>query len=338
MLSLKTILINLQITCNSAFMKEITFLKQNADKWEGYEVLLKDKKNTAPSKTVEMFVELTDDFSYAKSNYQGSKTTKYLNGLTAQIHQLVYKNKSENNRRVFMFWKRELPSIFGKYHHLLLLAFLIGVLGTIIGAVSQLYDEDFVRIIMGDAYVDNTIDRIKKGNPVGVYGEMPESFMFVYITMNNIKVSFMMVAAGLFFSFGAGLLALYNFIMLGSFFALFFQYNVLGKALKVVWIHGTIEMSVITIACCAGFVLGNSFMFPDTHTRSASFKRGAKDAVKIMVGLIPFFICAGFLESFVTRYTEMPLFLSLFIILGSLSFLIWYFVYLPFKLKKAIRV
>ncbi len=315
-------------------MKEITFLKQNAEKWESYEALLKDKEKTAPAKTVEMFVELTDDFSYSKSNFTGSKTTKYLNSLTARVHQLVYKNKSENNSRVLLFWKTELPLMFGKYHHLLLLAFLIGVLGTIIGAVSQLYDDSFVRIIMGDDYVDTTIERIKNGNPIGVYGEMPESFMFVYITINNIKVSFMMVAAGMFFSCGAGLYALYNFIMLGSFFALFYQHNVLDKALKVVWIHGTIEMSVITIACCAGFVLGNSFMFPDTHTRLDSFKRGAKDAVKIVFGLIPFFICAGFLESFVTRYTEMPLWLSLIIILGSLFFLVWYFVYLPIKLKK----
>lgn len=315
-------------------MKEITFLKQNAEKWEGYEALLKDKEQIAPAKTVEMFVELTDDFSYSKSNFTGSKTTKYLNSLTARVHQLVYKNKSENNARVLLFWKSELPLMFGKYQHLLLLAFLIGVLGTIIGAISQLYDDSFVRIIMGDDYVDTTIERIKNGNPIGVYGEMPESFMFVYITINNIKVSFIMVAAGLFFSFGAGLYALYNFIMLGSFFALFYQHNVLDKALKVVWIHGTIEMSVITIACCAGFVLGNSFMFPDTYTRLDSFKRGAKDAVKIVFGLIPFFICAGFLESFVTRYTEMPLWLSLFIILGSLLFLVWYFIYLPIKLKK----
>lgn len=314
-------------------MKEITFLKQNSNKWESYEASLDRKEADNPAKVAEMFVELTDDFSYAKSNFKESKTTKYLNSLTARVHQLVYKNKKESNKRVFHFWKIELPSMFGKYHHLLLLAFSIGVIGTIIGWVSQLYDDNFVRIIMGDNYVDTTIERIKNGNPIGIYGEMPESFMFAYITINNIKVSFMMFAAGMFFSIGAGLYALYNFIMLGSFFALFYQYNVLGKALKVIWIHGTIEMSVITIACCAGFVLGNSFMFPGSYSRLESFKRGAKDGIKIVFGLIPLFICAGFLESFVTRYTEMDLWLSLTIILGSFVFLFWYFIYLPIKLK-----
>lgn len=314
-------------------MKEITFLKQNSEKWEKYEISLDKKEVENPAKLAEMFVELTDDFSYSKSNFSESKTTKYLNSLTARVHQLVYKNKKESNKRIINFWKIELPSIFGKYHHLLFLAFVIGVVGTVIGWVSQLYDDSFVRIIMGDDYVDTTIERIKNGNPIGVYGEMPESFMFFYISINNIKVSFTMFAAGMFFSIGAGLYALYNFIMLGSFFALFYQYHVFGKALKVIWIHGTIEMSVITIACSAGFILGNSFMFPGSYSRLDSFKRGASDGIKIVFGLIPLFICAGFLESFVTRYTEMELWLSLTIIFGSFIFLLWYFIFLPIKFK-----
>lgn len=315
-------------------MKEITFLKQNASKWEGYESSLDKKEAEHPAKVAEMFIELTDDFSYSKSNYEASKTTQYLNSLTSRVHQLVYRNKKESNKRVFLFWKIEIPTLFGKYHNLLLISFVVGIIGTLLGAVSQLYDESFVRIIMGDDYVNQTIERIKNGNPIGIYGEMPQGFMFFYITINNIRVSFMMFAMGMVFSVGTGFYILYNCIMLGSFFAMFYQYNVLGKALKVVWIHGTLEMSAIVIAGCAGFILGNSFMFPGSYSRLESFKRGAKDGIKIIVGLIPIFICAGFLESFITRYTEMPLWLSLIIILGSLTFLVWYFIWLPLKFNK----
>lgn len=315
-------------------MKEITFLKQNASKWDGYESSLDKKEAEHPAKVAEMFIELTDDFSYSKSNYEASKTTQYLNSLTSRVHQLVYRNKKESNKRIFLFWKIEIPTLFGKYHNLLLISFVVGIIGTLLGAVSQLYDESFVRIIMGDDYVNQTIERIKNGNPIGIYGEMPQGFMFFYITINNIRVSFMMFAMGMIFSVGTGFYILYNCIMLGSFFAMFYQYNVLGKALKVVWIHGTLEISAIVIAGCAGFILGNSFMFPGSYSRLESFKRGAKDGIKIIVGLIPIFICAGFLESFITRYTEMPLWLSLIIILGSLTFLVWYFIWLPLKFNK----
>ncbi|MES2515548.1 MAG: stage II sporulation protein M [Bacteroidota bacterium] len=314
-------------------MKEITFLKQNSSKWEEYEILLDKGEVKHPAKVTEIFIEITDDFSYAKSNYQGSKSVTYLNGLASRIHQLVYKNKKESNKKILSFWKTEVPTLFGKYHNLLLVSFVLAIIGTLLGAASQLYDDTFVRIIMGDEYVNQTIERIKKGNPLGIYGEAPEGFMYFYITINNIRVSFVMFAMGMLFSLGTGFYLLYNCIMLGSFLAMFHQYNVLGKALKVVWIHGTLEISAIVIAGCAGFVLGNSFMFPGTYSRLESFKRGSKDGIKIVIGLIPVFMCAGFLESFITRYTEMPLWLSLIIIFGSLTFLIWYFIWLPLKLK-----
>jgi len=102
----------------------------------------------------------------------------------------------------------------------------------------------------------------------------------------------------------------------------------------VIWIHGTLEISAFIVAGAAGLVLGNSILFPGTHKRLHSLRRGAKDGLKMMVGLVPVFIAAALLESFVTRYSSMPLWLSLFILLGSLTFLIWYFVLYPVKVHK----
>ncbi|MBS1635033.1 MAG: stage II sporulation protein M [Bacteroidetes bacterium] len=316
------------------FVKEITFLKQNASKWEGYETMLEKKAQNKPAKVADMFIELTDDYSYAKTNYEGSKTAKYLNSLTARVHQLVYRNKKENSRRIFLFWKSEVPTLFGKYHHLLLLSFLIFSGGAILGAISQLTDDSFARLMLSDDYVNETIERIKRGDPLGIYGEMPNWFMYFYITTNNIYVSFYIFAMGALFSLGNTWLLLKEGIRLGAFFGMFYQYNVFDKALKVVWIHGSLEISAIIIAGCAGYILGNSFMFPGTFKRTESFKRGAKDGIKVLIGLIPVFMCAGFLESFVTRYTNMPLWASLSIIIGSMGFIFWYFILLPFLLKR----
>jgi hypothetical protein len=90
-----------------------------------------------------------------------------------------------------------------------------------------------------------------------------------------------------------------------------------------------LEISAIVIAGGAGLVMGNSLLFPGTFSRQQSFIRGAKQGVKVIVGLVPVFITAGLLEGFVTRYTEMPLALSLLIIGGSLGFILWYFVFYP---------
>jgi len=186
----------------------------------------------------------------------------------------------------------------------------------------------------GSSYYDSNIERIRHGDPVGIYGEGNQFYMFVRITMNNIRVSFLVFIIGLFTAFGSSLLLIYNGVMLGCFFTLFYQYNVLDKALKVVWIHGTLEISAIIIAGCAGFVLGNSYIFPGTHTRLQAFMRGGKDGLKIVVGLVPVFMMAGFLESFVTRYTNMPIALSLLIIGISFLFITGYFIVLPIYLQR----
>ncbi len=79
-------------------------------------------------------------------------------------------------------------------------------------------------------------------------------------------------------------------------------------------------------------------LFPGTYTRVQSFVRGAKDGVKILISTIPFFIIAGFLEGFVTRYTEMPDWLAILIIGGSLALILFYYVFYPIHLKRKLKL
>jgi uncharacterized membrane protein SpoIIM required for sporulation len=314
-------------------MKEITFLKDRSGKWEEFEKLLKDK-HPNPRELAGLFIEVTDDLSYSRTYYPKSKTTQYLNGLAARVHQEIYKNKKENRGRFVSFWKSEVPLSMARHQKQLMLSFFIFAACSIVGFLSEMYDEDFVRVILGDYYVDETIERIRKGNPLGIYGEGEQGSMFFLITINNILVSFRVFAMGLLFSFGTGYELFRNGIMLGAFHGFFWRYHLLSKSLLVVWIHGTFEISAIVLAGAAGFVLGNSLLFPETYRRVDSFKIGAINSLKIVVGVVPVFIVAGFLESFVTRYTNMPLWLSLFIILGSLAFVLWYFVLYPLALSR----
>jgi uncharacterized membrane protein SpoIIM required for sporulation len=323
---------------NYLLMKEITFLKQNAQKWENYEKVINEKEPVKPAQLTDMFIELTDDLSYANTNYNQTNTNAYINSLASRVHHLVYKNKKETGNRFVSFYTQELPLMFARYHKYLFYSFLVTGIATLVGVLSQIYDDSFVRLILGDAYVDETIERIKKGNPIGIYGEGNQFYMFMAITINNIKVSFVAFVFGLATAFGTSFFLIFNGIMLGCFFTLFYQYDVLGKALKVVWIHGTLEISAIIIAGCAGFVLGNSYIFPKTHTRMHSFMRGGKDGLKIVIGLVPVFIMAGFLESFVTRYTEMHIALTLTIIIASFIFIVGYFIVLPIYLKNKFKI
>jgi uncharacterized membrane protein SpoIIM required for sporulation len=58
--------------------------------------------------------------------------------------------------------------------------------------------------------------------------------------------------------------------------------------------------------------------------------------MKLMVGLVPVFIVAAFLEGFITRYSTMPKGISITILASSLAFIIWYFVIYPIRLQKRV--
>lgn len=315
------------------------FIKKNAEKWKAYQ----QEETTDPDEASERFITLMDDLAYAKTFYPKSKATKWINGLAATVYQNIYKNKKEKYSRIFRFWKYELPLIIRRHHRTFLFTTVIFCLIVAIGVFSSMSNPEFVRGILGDDYVTMTEDNIAKGDPFGVYKEDSRFNMFIRIAFNNIYVAFRTFIGG----FSIGIFTLYNLwvngIMLGSFQYMFFSNDLGIKSILVIWIHGTIEISSIIIAGAAGFILANGILFPGTFSRLESFKRNAKDAAKILICLIPFFIIAAFLESYITQLMSdtydrkpdgMPVWASLLILGSSFALIIWYFVIWPILLNR----
>lgn len=315
-------------------MREASFVKQNKEKWIGFETALHNNVKINPDDLASYYIQLTNDLSYAQTYYPDSKTLLYLNSLASQAHQKIYITKKESKNKIISFWKYEFPLFFKHYHKTLLYAFLFFISAVLIGIVSTLHDDSFVRLILGDGYVNMTIENIENGEPMAVYKSGSQVGTFLGITINNIRVAIIAFAMGVLFSVGTIFVLFSNGIMLGAFLTFFYNYGLLDKT-STIWLHGTIEISVIVIAGCAGLVMGNSFLFPKTFSRRVAFMKGAKDGLKIVISTIPFFIIAGFIEGFFTRFGEqMPNVLAYGIILASLSLIIYYYILYPIKLNK----
>ncbi|MEO8932817.1 MAG: stage II sporulation protein M [Xanthomarina sp.] len=315
-------------------MREASFVKQNKEKWLVFEKTLHNNVKINPDDLASYYIQLTNDLSYAQTYYPNSKTLLYLNSLASEAHQKIYITKRESKSKIISFWKYEFPLFFKNYHKTLLYTFIIFMSAVFIGVISTLNDDSFVRLILGDAYVNMTIENIENGEPMAVYKSGSQIGSFLGITINNIRVAIMAFAFGVFFSVGTIYILFSNGIMLGAFITFFYNYGILEKT-STIWLHGTIEISVIVIAGCAGLAMGNSFLFPKTYSRRVAFMKGAKDGLKIVVSTIPFFIIAGFIEGFITRFGEqMPAILSYSIILSSLALIIFYYIIYPIKLNK----
>ena len=311
-------------------MREALFLRQNQARWQHYET----QPARSPDELAARFVALTDDLAYAQTFYPESPTTAYLNGLAGKLHQAIYKNKAEARGRFGHFWVRELPLVVSRHQGVLAWTLLFFVLCTALGALSAAYDDTFVRSILGDGYVNQTLENIRRGDPMAIYKSDEETSMFLFITFNNIKVALTAFAMGITAGLGTGAALFYNGLMLGSFQYFFYKQHVLAASLLTIWIHGTLEISAIVLAGGAGFVMAKGILFPGTYGRAESFRHAAREGGKLALGLVPIFILAGFLESFVTRHTEMPVGASVAIIGGSAAFILWYFGWYPWRLRR----
>ena len=312
-------------------MKEVTFIRQNISKWRGAELVVETIGDTDATELADTYIDVTSDLAFAQTHYPESKITRYLNNLASALHNEIFRSHRYRWSRLLTYWTQDVPLTMWEARRELLLSFIVFTASVFVGFLSQLLDPEFCRIILGDRYVDMTLQNIASGEPMAVYSGNSEGTMFGSITMNNVMVSFVTFALGIFTSLGTGFKLFQNGVMLGSFQTFFAQHELLWESALAVWLHGTLEISAIIVAGAAGMAMGNGWLFPGTYPRITSFRRGARRGLRIVVGTVPVFIVAGFIESFFTRHTEWPDLLRLSIILCSLAFVIYYYIVLPKK-------
>ena len=318
-------------------MREVAFIKQNKAKWQSFEKAIFGGAKKNPDEMANLYIQLVNDLSYAQTFYVKSKTVVYLNYLTSQIFQRIYKTKRQETNRLVYFFKIEVPLIVFEYRRYVLYAFLLFFMAVGIGVVSAKYDDSFVRLILGDAYVNMTLDNIKDGNPLAVYKSGSDWGSFIGITMNNLYVGLRCYIYGVFLGVGTFIALLQNCIMLGSFQYFFYQQGVFWESVRGIWIHGSMEIFAIVIESAAGFILGASILFPKTFSRIDSFKIGFKNSLKIFLSTMPFTIAAGFLEGYITRFSiEMENYVNISIILFTLLLISFYYLIYPSIVHKKI--
>lgn len=314
-------------------MKETKFIEQNREKWADFEQMLREDRRD-PEKLNDLFIQITDDLSYARTFYPNRSVRVFLNSLAQQVFHNIYRGRRFPAERLRLFWTDELPRIMWESRKALLLSFALFVLSFGIGVVSSMINPDFARIILGDSYVDMTLANIENGDPMAVYKDSGPLGSTVGITANNLFVALRTAIFGVLASIGTVFIMLYNGVMVGAFQYFFVEQGVFWESFLTIWIHGTLEISAIIIAGAAGLVAGSGLLFPGTYRRTQAFQITMRRGLKIFIGIVPIIMLAGFFEGFLTRYTETPTFIRAAFILTSLFFVLWYFVWLPWYKAK----
>lgn len=314
-------------------MQETDFIRQNKEKWKEFEEVLKSPSKD-PERMTDLFIETTDDLSYSRTYYPNRSVRVYLNGISQLVYQAIYKNRSRQKNIFRTFWFEDLPIAMWHSRKALLWSFLLFVAGLTVGILSSMHYPSFANIMLGDGYIEMTEANIASGDPMAVYKDEEPFSMFFRIAWNNIRIAYGTFVLGILFGIGTVYVIFYNAIMVGAFIYFFIERNLFKESFLAIMLHGTLELSMIVVAGCAGFTLARGLIFPGTYTRGQALIQSARNGIKILVGVTVLLVYAAIIESFATRYTEMPDIIRLGIILLSFTIVIGYFVVYPYMLYK----
>jgi uncharacterized membrane protein SpoIIM required for sporulation len=316
-------------------MREVAFIKQNKEKWLEFEQGFSNKKKKSPDDIANLHIKIMNDLVYAQTYYPKSKVTAYLNKLAKTSFDKVYDSKRSDKNVILYFFLDQVPLLSYTYRKYFYISFIFFFLCFFIGLLSTFNDESFARQILGNSYVDQTLENIESGDAMAIYKGGSNWGSFIGIYNNNQRVGLNMFLSGIFLGIGTAFYIVINAIMVAVFQAFFYQEHSFFDSLKGIWIHGTYEIFGIIIEAAAGYIIGASILFPGTLKRFESFKKGIRDAFYIFISTVPFTLIAAFLEGYVTRYSNiMPTLFCFAIIVFSLISISYYYLILPFIVAK----
>jgi uncharacterized membrane protein SpoIIM required for sporulation len=309
-------------------MRESKFINRNGEKWQQFEEAMRFK-NLPPDELERAFLELNDDLAYSRTYFPNRSVRVFLNNLLTPVYDRIYRSRPVSRKVIREFFTQTAPRIHWSARKYMLISLITVLMGFLVGFFGTRQDKQFAITVLGSGYVSMTEDNIAKGDPLGVYKDESAGEMFLNIATNNLRVGFYFFVFGALFCVGTLYLLFLNGIVLGVFTYLFTSRGLTGDYILTVYQHGTLEILSMVIEGAAGIMLGSGILFPGTLPRTQSIQNAARKSITMFLVCLPIIIIAAFIESYLTRFTDIGTVQRTLIILLSLGFMLYYFVVLP---------
>lgn len=291
-------------------MDQESFVARRRPEWEELQTLLRRLNGAGPGtlnagqlqRLGTLYRHATADLAYARAHFPGSATAGYLNALVAGAHARIYARPAGGARAAWRFLAVTVPRTVRQAGRPLLLAFALFWLGAVLGFWAMRYDPGAARALV-PAQIRQATAEVKRGE-IEPIGQRP--VVGTQILLNNVLVGVKSFGLGVTFGAGTAYSLLLNGVMVGALWSLFEAKGLWLYFWSLIVPHGALELTAIWLCGAAGFLLGGALIDPGPLRRRDALVQRGKAAVVIVVGSLPFWLCAALIEGLLTPAALSP--------------------------------
>ncbi len=242
-----------------------------------------------------LFRSASADLAYARRRFPGDPVVSRLEVLVTTARAVIYGRPArEGGFAAFAlsgYWRRvaslriELPVAF---------VFLFGAAAA--GLVWALHDTGAAQSVIPGSLAPSNSHHFDPGHiSAAASGSLATS-----IFTNNIVVTMLVFAGGIFVGVGTAVVLIYNGLIVGVVAGLLAQQSETERFFVYILPHGVLEISCILVSAAAGLRMGMAIVSPGRATRGESLRAAARSGVEVVLGTAGFLVIAGLVEGFVT--------------------------------------
>lgn len=284
-------------------MKLDRFLAERTPDWNELDDLLKRggpgaNRLTAPElqRLGMLYRASASDLAVARRYFTGTPGALRLQNLVARAYGVVYGRVQRDDTFATFFYHSVWRRIYECLHwvRIAMIVLFLGVLG---GTIWALHDPSSASSLLPGVHINPHTKGGFYGLPINGRGGLA-----IEIFTNNIVVTCTCMLGGFTAGIVTSYMLVYNGAIIGILGALEWRAGGFTNFLRLVVPHGLLELSCISLAGGAGFLIANALIDPEKRTR-----RDALAAISPRVGactlaFITFLVVAGLTEGFITPW------------------------------------
>lgn len=314
------------------------FISRNKQEWDELEALVKRaRKSTRQLSPQELsrldvlYRRATVHLSQVRTRTSDEQLTRYLNGLTAAAHSLIYlPPRTSVFRGTGVFLREGFARSIARGWKFHLTSVLLLISGGLIAYFIATRNPVALYALLpaGDPRVPGApreflLEILRSGRDSG--GGFKFAFAS-FLFQHNLKVGLASMALGILAAVPTVLLIVYNGMILGAFVAVHHQAGIYSEMWAWILPHGVTEIGAIVLCGGVGLQLGWAIMCPGLRTRNEALQETASEVGRTVVGAGLMLVFAAIIESYL-RQSEMSTIGRLLFAAGTAIFwtiYIWY--------------